>query len=129
VVESGIVLGAVGGVALLTTDAVWFRDGGSFVLGALGLRWRGRLAGGAVDVEVSTFAHCNGSFVTPMGVSLLGGRVPEFCTGIVFVMGKLGAGATTSLGFGGARFRFWPPSGAAFAEMAGDGAIFIASEP
>jgi hypothetical protein len=123
------VLGAVGGVALLTTDPVWFRDGGSFVLGALGLRWRGRLAGGAVGVEVSTCAHCNGSLVATMGASLLGGRVPAFCTGIEFALGKLGACATTDLGFGGARFRFWPPSGAVFAGTTGDGTIFIASEP
>ena len=47
-------LGAVGGVALLTTGVVLFREGGSFVLGALGFLWRGRLAGGAIGVEVST---------------------------------------------------------------------------
>jgi hypothetical protein len=58
-----MVLGAIVGVPLVT-DAVCVRDGGSFILGALGFRCRWRLGGGGAVVvasagllEVSTWDH------------------------------------------------------------------------
>ena len=77
------------------------------MVGALGLRWRGRFAGGAVGVEVSIRApHCNASFVMPTGASPLGGRTLELCTRFELGVGKLAAGSVLGLGLGGARFRF-----------------------
>lgn len=64
-------LGGMGGVALLTTDAVWVRDGGSVVLGTFGFLCRGRFAGGGVGTAVSTAGHCIPSFTPDMGFSLL----------------------------------------------------------
>jgi hypothetical protein len=99
------------------------------VLGTLGFLWRGRLAGGALGVEVSTLGHCIASLVTAACASPLGGRVLAFCIECRFEAGKLGAGNALGLGFGGARFRFCPPSGAVFVATMGDGRIFKASDP
>ncbi len=99
------------------------------MLGTLGFLWRGRLAGGALGVEVSTLGHCIASLVTAACASPLGGRVLAFCIECRFEAGKLGAGNALGLGFGGARFRFCPPSGAVFVATMGDGRIFKASDP
>ena len=56
-----MVLVVIGGVALLTTDAVWFLAGASAGTGALGFRTRGFFAGGRMGVGVAAELHCIGS--------------------------------------------------------------------